>query len=113
MIRLKSLLKEDDIVKNKKTGNVYVVKQFDPAKHDKPTPAEVDKAKAANGGQLPQGEQPSKPTPQQPQQQTMWLLDIKQCITTLLAVLILVLVWLLCNLILLVAVILLLVSKHY
>ena len=69
MIRLKSLLKEDDIVKNKKTGNVYVVKQFDPAKHDKPTPAEVDKAKAANGGQLPQGEQPSKPTPQQPQQQ--------------------------------------------
>lgn len=69
MIKLKDLLKEEDIVKNKKTGNVYVVKQFDPSKHDKPTPAEVDKAKAANGGQLPKGEQPSKPTPQQPQGQ--------------------------------------------
>jgi hypothetical protein len=65
----KSILKEDDIVKNKKTGNVYVVKQMDPAKHDKPTPAEVDKTKATNGGQLPKGETPSKPTPQQPQQQ--------------------------------------------
>ena len=69
MIRLKSLLREDDIVKNKKTGNVYVVKQMDPSKHDKPTPAEVDKAKQSNGGELPKGEQPSKPTPQQPQQQ--------------------------------------------
>ena len=69
MIRLKSLLKEDDIVKNKKTGNVYVVKKMDPSKHDKPTPAEVDKAKAANGGQLPKGEQPSKPISQQPQGQ--------------------------------------------
>ena len=69
MIKLKSLLKEEDIVKNKKTGNVYVVKQFDPSKHDKPTPAEVDKAKAANGGQIPKGEQPSKPNTQQPQQQ--------------------------------------------
>ena len=69
MIKLKSLLREDDIVKNKKTGNVYVVKQMDPAKHDKPTPAEVDKAKSSNGGQLPKGDQPSKPNPQQPQQQ--------------------------------------------
>ena len=69
MIRLKSLLKEDDIVKNKKTGNVYVVKQMDPSKHDKPTPAEVDKAKQSNGGQIPKGEQPSKPIVQQPQQQ--------------------------------------------
>jgi len=69
MIRLKDLLKEDDIVKNKKTGNVYVVKQMDPAKHDKPTPAEINKAKSSNGGELPKGEQPSKPTPQQPQQQ--------------------------------------------
>lgn len=68
MIRLKSLLKEDDIVKNKKTGNVYVVKKMDPSKHEKPTPAEVDKAKQANGGQLPKGEQPSKPI-QQPTQQ--------------------------------------------
>ncbi len=48
MIRLKSLLKEDDIVKNKKTGNVYVVKQMDPAKHDKPTPADAGKTKQAS-----------------------------------------------------------------
>jgi len=68
MIRLKSLLREDDIVKNKKTGNVYVVKQMDPSKHDKPTPAEVDKAKQSNGGQIPKGEQPSKLNVQQPQQ---------------------------------------------
>ena len=64
MIKLKSLLTEEDVVKNKKTGNVYVVKTFDPNKHDKPTPAEVDKAKQANNGQLPKGEpQP----PQKPQ----------------------------------------------
>ena len=69
MLKLKDLLNEEDIVKNKKTGNVYVVKQIDPAKHDKPTPAEIEKTKAANNGQLPQGEQPSKPTSQQPQQQ--------------------------------------------
>ena len=69
MIKLESLLKEDDIVKNKKTGNVYSVKKMDPSKHDKPTPAEVEKTKAANNGQIPKGEQPSKPTPQQPQQQ--------------------------------------------
>jgi hypothetical protein len=66
MIKLKDLLKEDEIVKNKKTGNVYVVKQMDPAKHDKPTPAEVEKTKAANGGQIPKGE---KPTPQPAKQQ--------------------------------------------
>lgn len=64
MIKLKSLLREDDVVKNKKTGNVYVVKNFDPSKHDKPTPAEVNKAKAANNGQLPKGEPQSKQTPQ-------------------------------------------------
>jgi hypothetical protein len=69
MIRLKDLLKEDDIVKNKKTGNVYMVKQMDPAKHDKPTPAEVEKTKAANNGQIPKGEKPAKPTPQSVKQQ--------------------------------------------
>jgi len=69
MIRLKSLLREEDVVKNKKTGNVYVVKTFDPSKHDKPTPAEVDKAKAANGGKLPTSDKLSTPTPQKPQQQ--------------------------------------------
>jgi hypothetical protein len=63
MIRLKSLLKEEgEIVKNKKTGNVYMVKTFDPSKHDKPTPAEVEKTKAANGGKIPVGEKP-KPQP--------------------------------------------------
>ena len=69
MIRLKSLLREEDVVKNKKTGNVYVVKTFDPNKHDKPTPAEIDKAKAANGGKLPTSDKPSTPTPQKPQGQ--------------------------------------------
>ncbi len=64
MIRLKSLLKEEDIVKNKKTGNVYVVQTFDPSKHDKPTPAEIEKAKAANNGKLPTGEPQPKQNPQ-------------------------------------------------
>jgi len=74
MIRLKSLLKEQEqVVKNKKTGNVYVVQNFDPAKHDKPTPAEIEKAKAANNGQLPKGEPqptqtPQNSAPQQPKQ---------------------------------------------
>lgn len=63
MIRLIDLLREDDVVKNKKTGNVYLVKKMDPAKHDKPTPAEVDKAKAANGGELPTGEKNTKQKP--------------------------------------------------
>jgi hypothetical protein len=64
MIKLKSLLTEEDVVKNKKTGNVYVVKTFDPSKHDKPSPAEIDKAKAANNGQLPKGEPQPTQTPQ-------------------------------------------------
>jgi hypothetical protein len=71
------LSEEGEIVKNKKTGNVYMVKSFDPAKHDKPSPAEVEKTKAANGGKIPTGETPSpkeKPepkstTPQQPKAQ--------------------------------------------
>jgi hypothetical protein len=68
MIRLKDLLREDDIVKNKKTGNVYVVKQMNPEKHDKATPDEIDKAKAKSGGVLPKvGQEP--PTSQEPQQQ--------------------------------------------
>jgi len=69
MIKLKSLLTEENVVKNKKTGNVYVVKNFDPNKHDKPTPAEIDKAKSANGGKLPTSDKPSTPTPQKLQQQ--------------------------------------------
>ena len=49
MIKLLDLLREDEIVKNKKTGNVYVVKQINPEKHDKATPDEIDKAKAKSG----------------------------------------------------------------
>ena len=65
MIRLLDLLKEDDIVKNKKTGNVYVVKQMDPAKHDKATPDEIEKAKAKSGGVIPKvGQEPTAPQPQ-------------------------------------------------
>ena len=63
MIKLKSLLAEEEVVKNKKTGNVYVVQTYDPSKHDKPTPAEIHKAKQANNGVLPTGEPqlPQKP----------------------------------------------------
>ena len=66
MIKLKSLLTEEEVVKNKKTGNVYVVQNFDSTKHDKPTPAEIDKAKASNNGVLPKGE-PHSQTPKIPQ----------------------------------------------
>jgi hypothetical protein len=66
MIKLKSLLTEEEVVKNKKTGNVYVVQNFDSTKHDKPTPAEINKAKAANNGVLPKGE-PHSQTPKIPQ----------------------------------------------
>ena len=64
MIRLKSLLKEQEVVKNKETGNVYVVQTMNPDKHVKPTPAEIEKAKSKNGGQLPKSEPQS---PQKPQ----------------------------------------------
>jgi len=63
MLKLKDLLREEDVVKNKKTGNVYVVQKMDPSKHDKPTPAEIEKTKAANGGQLPKSEPQPKQTP--------------------------------------------------
>ena len=56
-----SYLNEEDIVKNKKSGNIYVVGKMDPAIHDRPTPDEINKAKKVNGGQLPTGETPSKP----------------------------------------------------
>jgi hypothetical protein len=64
MIRLKSLLKEEEVVKNKDTGNVYVVQKMNPDKHVKPTPAEIAQAKSKNGGQLPKSEPQS---PQKPQ----------------------------------------------
>ena len=70
MIKLKDLLREEEIVKNKKTGNVYVVQKMDPTKHDKPTPAEIEKTKAANNGQLPKGEQPTTNQSPQPTQKS-------------------------------------------
>jgi hypothetical protein len=74
MIRLKSLLKEEEVVKNKKTGNVYTVNVFDPAKHTQPTPAEIQQAKVKNGGKLPKQGEPepshkpknSEPNPSKP-----------------------------------------------
>ena len=61
-----SYLNEDEVVKNRKTGNVYVVKNFDSKKHDKPTPKEIEKAKAANGGKLPTSDTPSTGKPAAP-----------------------------------------------
>ena len=60
MIKLLDLLREDDIVKNKKTGNVYIVKKMNPEKHDKATPGEIEKTKAQSGGVIPKvGQEPS------------------------------------------------------
>ena len=56
-----SYLNEEDIVKNRKSGNIYVVSKMNPQVHDKPTPAEIEKAKKANGGKLPSGEKPATP----------------------------------------------------
>jgi len=53
-----SYLNEEDIVKNTKSGNIYVVKKMNPKVHTKPTPAEIRKAKAANGGKLPTSDKP-------------------------------------------------------
>lgn len=64
----KRVLKEDDIVKSKKSGNVYTVKQFDPSKHDKPTPDEIEKAKASNGGKLPSDDASTPAQQSQPNQ---------------------------------------------
>ena len=73
MIRLKSLLKEEEVVKNKETGNVYVVQKMDPSKHEKPTPAEIAHAKSKNGGQLPKSEpqSPQSITPTKSSQNTI------------------------------------------
>ena len=56
-----SYLNEDDIVKNKKSGNIYVVGKMDPTIHDIPSSAEINKAKKANGGELPKDKTTSKP----------------------------------------------------
>ena len=59
--KLYKLISEDEVVKNKKTGNVYTVKKADPSRHEKPTPAEVQKAKEKNGGKLPSEKGTSTP----------------------------------------------------
>ena len=61
--KLYNLIVEDDVVKNKKTGNVYTVKKMDPAKHDKPTPAEIDATKQKHGGKLPSEKPTASDTP--------------------------------------------------
>jgi hypothetical protein len=55
----KRVIKEDEVVKGKDSGNVYTVKTFNPDKHVKPTPAEIEKAKASNGGKLPSADEPA------------------------------------------------------
>ena len=68
--KIYNLIMEDDVVKNKKTGNVYTVQKMDPTKHDKPTAADVQKAKAANGGKLPsEKDAQAKSKPETPKQQ--------------------------------------------
>ena len=64
--KLYRIICEDEVVKNKKTGNVYMVKQLDPEKHDKPTPDEVEKTKAKHGGKIPTSDTSAKPQPSKP-----------------------------------------------
>jgi hypothetical protein len=65
-----SYLNEDDVVKSKESGNIYMVKNFNPKKHDRPTPDEIEKAKQSNGGKLPSSDKPTtggvKPTSNKP-----------------------------------------------
>jgi hypothetical protein len=65
-----SYLNEEDVVKNKKSGNIYVVNKMNPAIHDRPSAAEIQKAKKANGGELPKSDKPTtgtiKPTSNKP-----------------------------------------------
>jgi hypothetical protein len=74
-----SYINEDDVVKNRKTGNVYTVKNFDAKKHDKPTPDEIEKAKKANGGKLPTTDKSTagKPSTKVGAQKTAPAADIK------------------------------------
>jgi len=58
MIKLRDLLTEV-LVKNKKTGNVYNVVKMNPQTQEKPTPKDIEKSKAKNGGKIPS----EKPTP--------------------------------------------------
>jgi hypothetical protein len=56
----KRILREDTVVKGKDSGNIYTVKTFNADRHVKPTPAEIQKAKKDNGGNLPS--EPKEPT---------------------------------------------------
>jgi hypothetical protein len=64
--KLYNLINEDDIVKNKKTGNVYTVKQMDPSKHDKPTDGEIEATKQKHGGKVPTSDPAAKPGKEKP-----------------------------------------------
>ena len=54
-MKLTDLLNEDVYVKNKKTGNVYQVKNANPAKHTTPSKGEVEKAKTSDDNGSPKG----------------------------------------------------------
>jgi hypothetical protein len=73
-----SYLNEEDIVKNKKSGNIYVVSKMNPSVHDKPTPKEIENAKKASGGKLPTGDKPTsvKPLPKTGKQKDAPKVDI-------------------------------------
>lgn len=67
LIKLINILTEDEVVKNKKTGNVYMVKNVDPSKHEKPTESDIEKVKEKNGGKIP-SEKDAQAKPQQTSQ---------------------------------------------
>ena len=54
-MKLTDLLNEDVYVKNKQTGNVYQVKNANPAKHEPPSKGEVEKAKTSDDNGSPKG----------------------------------------------------------
>jgi len=54
-MKLTDLLNEDVYVKNKDTGNVYQVKNANPAKHEPPSKGEVEKAKTSDDNGSPKG----------------------------------------------------------
>lgn len=56
---ISSVLNEETIVKNKKSGNVYTVSKINPSIHDKATPTDIARAKEKNGGKLPTSDSPT------------------------------------------------------
>ena len=61
-MKLTDLLNEDVYVKNKETGNVYQVKNANPAKHEPPSKGEIEKAKADDGGSKEEPKEEPKDT---------------------------------------------------